>query len=250
MLNEFKCSKPFHTILDTLQIHQKVQNERLDKLETILGELIEKLNNLTTRVQIKESNQTLNRTDDGDISLECEVESPVLDESQATHQLTNTKCSSRESLFEIQTVENKCLMLKLASHRKIFKNEESLRYAIISLIKQIVEAGEIYTYYKSTMEMKLTITSPITDEERMVVGSMLSRYGNVEEKNNPFDLQNKAAAITYETLPEIAPTIMCDVCFDQNARKMCCECQEMLCDNCATMHSRMRITRNHLIVSI
>lgn len=101
--------------------------------------------------------------DDGDISLECEVESPVLDESQATHQLTNTKCSSRESLFEIQTVENKCLMLKLASHRKIFKNEESLRYAIISLIKQIVEAGEIYTYYKSTMEMKLTITSPITD---------------------------------------------------------------------------------------
>lgn len=91
------------------------------------------------------------------------MESAVLDERKALRQIMNTEPKNDGKQFEVDSAEQKCLLLHLKSNRGIFKSEESLLYAITSLIRKIVKAGEIDTSVESTMTVKLTLTSPVNE---------------------------------------------------------------------------------------
>lgn len=95
--------------------------------------------------------------------MQCEIESSVLDEDTALKQITNVENETDKKQFEVKSAEKKCLLLHLQSSREIFKSVESLWYAINSLLDRIVKAGEVDTSVESTMSLKLTLTSPVTE---------------------------------------------------------------------------------------
>lgn len=95
--------------------------------------------------------------------MQCEIKSSVLDEDKALKQITKDENEKDEKQFEVKSAEKKCLLLHLQSSREIFRSVESLWYAINSLLKRIVQAGEIDTSVENTMSIKLALTSPVTD---------------------------------------------------------------------------------------
>lgn len=95
--------------------------------------------------------------------MKCEIKSSVLDEDKALKQITKDKNEKDEKQFEVKSAEKKCLLLHLQSNREIFKSVESLWYAINSLLKRIVKAGEIDTSVGSTMSIELALTSPVSE---------------------------------------------------------------------------------------
>lgn len=95
--------------------------------------------------------------------MQCKITSSILDEDKALKQITKDKNEKDEKQFEVKSAEKKCLLLHLQSSRGIFRSVESLWYAINSLLKRIVKAGEIDTSVENTMNIKLALTSPVTD---------------------------------------------------------------------------------------
>lgn len=96
------------------------------------------------------------------ISLEAKVDGPFPNENEAIDHLQNGICDNDGEQFKLNYAGRGCLLLKITSNRDIFKNEESLYFAIRSLKERILKAGEINTSTEGTIKMVLTLTSPIT----------------------------------------------------------------------------------------
>lgn len=95
--------------------------------------------------------------------MTCEAESIVLDEDKALEQIMNVENVQDENQFKITEAEKKCLLLHVRSSRHIFESVELLRYAIMCLIKRIVKAGNIDLSVDSTMNLNITLASPVTE---------------------------------------------------------------------------------------
>lgn len=94
--------------------------------------------------------------------IECEANCPGLDEDKALKRLaTETDVNSSKKL-KIESVEKHCILLKLSSTPNVFESEENLHSAIISLVQQIADAGDLDTSVNSNMDITITFTSPLT----------------------------------------------------------------------------------------
>ncbi|XP_063400266.1 uncharacterized protein LOC134684885 [Mytilus trossulus] len=200
-LNHLNGFKPLCTdvaesknILQSMQTQQSEQNMRvenkLEVMESLLLGIIanQRIDKLKSSVSVYDSEESIHtdaikNTSSSSVSLQCTITSSVLDEDKALAQITKDENEKDEKQFKIKSAEKKCLLLHLQSSREIFKSVESLWYAINSLLKRIVKAGEIDTSVESTMNIKLALTSPVTEEERKVICAMLSIYGDLNEKH-------------------------------------------------------------------
>lgn len=97
------------------------------------------------------------------LSLTCEAESTVLDEDKALKQIMNVEYIQDEKQFKVIDAKKKCLLLHVQSSRHIFESVELLRYAIKCLIERIVKAGDVDLSVDSTMNVNITLASPVTE---------------------------------------------------------------------------------------
>ncbi|VDI60960.1 Hypothetical predicted protein [Mytilus galloprovincialis] len=202
-LNHLNGFKPLCTdvaesknILQSMQTQQLEQNmnmmktdNKLEKMESLLLGILanQRMDKLNSSVSVYDSEESIRSdeiksTSSSSVSLQCKITSSVLDEDKALKQITKDENEKDEKQFEVKSAEKKCLLLHLQSSREIFRSVESLWYAINSLLKRIVKAGEIDTSVENAMSIKLALTSPVTDEERNVIRAMLSKYGDLNEK--------------------------------------------------------------------
>ncbi|CAC5358827.1 unnamed protein product [Mytilus coruscus] len=160
---------------------------RLARLESLfMGHFEAKHSNTQATISVYDSEKS-NMTDvtysgkQGDRYIECEANCPGLDEDKALKRLateTDVNCSKK---LKIESVEKHCILLKLSTRPELFESKEILHSAIMALVQKISDAGDLDTSVDRKMDIKITFTSPLTDDERHTIVSMLGAYGSINE---------------------------------------------------------------------
>lgn len=102
------------------------------------------------------------------INIGTQVDSNSWDEENTLRNLSKivTTDIDRQSVdkeeLHVKSLENKCIQLELVAFPDVFKNAQTLRKAVKSLINQLVKAGEIDTYIPGKLEIMLTVNTPLT----------------------------------------------------------------------------------------
>ncbi|VDI21103.1 Hypothetical predicted protein, partial [Mytilus galloprovincialis] len=154
--------------LDIIENQQKEHNARLERLESLLmGHFKARENKTQAIISIYDSEKAKITVETGPEKqgyryIECEANCPGLDEDKALKRLaTETDVNSSKKL-KIESVEKHCILLKLSSTPNVFESEENLHSAIISLVQQIADAGDLDTSVNSNMDITIAFTSPLT----------------------------------------------------------------------------------------
>ncbi|CAG2229876.1 unnamed protein product [Mytilus edulis] len=161
--------------------------------EESCGEVKHMLNNFKSIIKVavvqaieEEKGKHMN-AENRKINIGTQVDSKSWDEENTLRNLSKivTTEIDRQSAdieeFHVKSLENKCIQLELVAFPDVFKNAQTLRKAVKSLINKLVKAGEIDTYIPGKLEIRLTVKTPLTKEELAVVCSVFDKQEMLEE---------------------------------------------------------------------
>ncbi|VDI64171.1 Hypothetical predicted protein [Mytilus galloprovincialis] len=180
-------------ILTQMQLTSEKSKLSVQDMTRDIGEVKHRLNNLESIIKvavvqaIEEEKGKHTKSENRKINIGTQVDSKSWDEENTLRNLSKIvtteidRQSSDKEEFHVKSLENKCIQLELVAFPDVFKNAQTLREAVKSLINQLVKAGEIDTYIPGKLEIKLTVKTPLTKEELAVVYSVFNKHEILEE---------------------------------------------------------------------
>lgn len=109
------------------------------------------------------------------------IDDKSIDERSVVENITkNSHENEDHQKFMVESAKQSCIILNLACSQKVLKDEKSLKFALKSLLCDIVKAGNVDTDSPSTLVVQLIFCSPLTALEINIIKSSAVKSSNVK----------------------------------------------------------------------
>ncbi|VDH94438.1 Hypothetical predicted protein [Mytilus galloprovincialis] len=159
-------------------------------LDYKLGVVLQHIDNLKSEIHLYVGTKPLIEHDEASgltgrsIAAVCRIDDDNIDEKLVVENIMKTsKTDDKQENIIISSAKQSCIILNLACSHEVLKDEQSLKFALQTLLSNIVQSGNIDTHSPSSIIIKLIFYSLLTDKELSVINKLV-------EQTSTDDLQN------------------------------------------------------------